>query len=118
MAAAKNEIVPTEKTGELVEIALKAMATKAENRYPSVRDFQNAVRTYQSHIESIALGSRAAEDLEEARKNDKYDTFARALFAYQEAYTLWEGNTKAKTGMVEAALAYAESAERHSDALP
>src|SRR4051812_3276908 len=28
MAAAKNEIVPTEKTGELVEIALKAMASK------------------------------------------------------------------------------------------
>src|SRR5947208_8652483 len=62
MAAAKNEIVPTEKTGELVDIALKAMATKPEDRYHSVRDFQKAVRAYQSHIESIALGSRAQDD--------------------------------------------------------
>jgi WD40 repeat protein/serine/threonine protein kinase len=115
MAAAKNEIVPTEKTGELVEIAKKAMASKAQDRYASVRDFQGAVRAYQAHIESIALGSRAQDDLEEARKTDKYETFARALFAYQEAYTLWDGNTKAKAGIVEAALAYAQSAERKAD---
>src|SRR5262245_26314533 len=115
MAAAKNEIVPSEKSGELVDIAKKAMASKPKDRYASIRDFQAAVRAYQAHIESIALGSRAQEDLEEARKNDKYDTYARALFAYQEAYTLWDGNTKAKSGMVEAALAYAESAERKAD---
>src|SRR5262245_54085708 len=115
MAAAKNEIVPSEKSGELVDIAKKAMASKAKDRYATVRDFQAAVRAYQAHIESTALGSRAQEDLEEARKTDKYDTYARALFAYQEAYTLWDGNTKAKVGMVEAALAYAESAERKAD---
>jgi hypothetical protein len=115
MAAAKNEIVPTEKTGELVEIALKAMATKPEDRYQSVRDFQNAVKQYQAHIESIALGSRAQDDLEEARRSDQYDTYARSLFAFQEAYSLWNGNTKAKAGTIEAALAYAESAERKGD---
>ena len=43
MAAAKNEIVPTEKTGELVDIALKAMATKPEDRHQSVRELQNAI---------------------------------------------------------------------------
>src|SRR5262245_27020265 len=115
MAAAKNEIVPSEKSGELVDIAKKAMASKAKDRYATVRDFQAAVRAYQAHIESTALGSRAQEDLEEARKTDKYDTYARALFAYQEAYTLWDGNTKAKVGTVEAALAYAQSAERKAD---
>src|SRR5205823_2869026 len=46
-----------------------------------------------------------------AAKNE----IVRALFAYQEAYTLWDGNTKAKGGIVEAALAYAESAERKAD---
>ena len=80
MAAAKNEIVPTEKSGELIDIAIKAMASKPEDRYSTVQDLQNAVRAYQSHIESIALGARAQEDLEEARQTDKYDTFARALF--------------------------------------
>ena len=57
MAAAKNEIVPTPKSGELIDIALKAMATKPEDRYLSVRDFQLAIRQYQSHTESIVLGA-------------------------------------------------------------
>ncbi len=115
MAAAKNEIVPSEKSGELVEIALKAMATNPKERHQSVREFQSAIREYQAHIESIALGSRAQDDLEEARRSDVYNTFARSLFAFQEAYSLWKGNAKAKSGMVEAALAYAESAERKGD---
>src|SRR5262249_15242026 len=72
-------------------------------------------KQYQSHIESIALGSRAQDDLEEARRSDKYDTFARSLFAFQEAYSLWDGNARAKSGIIEAALAYADSAERKGD---
>ncbi|MDX1946374.1 MAG: hypothetical protein SFU86_13315, partial [Pirellulaceae bacterium] len=115
MAAAKNEIVPTEKRGELIEIALKAMATKPQDRYASVREFQNAIRQYQSHTESIALGSRAQEDLQEARKSDNYETYARALFGFQEAANLWDGNSRAKTGAIEAALAYAQSAQRKGD---
>src|SRR5262245_44387770 len=104
MAAAKNEIVETGKSGELLDIALKAMATRPADRYASVQDFQSAVREYQAHIESIALGSRAQEDLEEARRTDSYETYARALFAFQEAYSLWNANTKAKAGAKEAVL--------------
>jgi WD40 repeat protein/serine/threonine protein kinase len=115
MAAAKNEIAPTQKSGELLDIARKAMATKPKERYQSVREFQSAIREYQSHTESIALGARAQEDLDEARRNDQYDTYARALFAFQEAFSLWDGNTRAKTGIVDAALAYAQSAQRKGD---
>ncbi len=40
MAAARNEIAPTEKTGELVDIALKAMASEPEERYRDVKSFR------------------------------------------------------------------------------
>src|SRR6185503_14373886 len=38
-AAAKNEIQHTEKTGELIGIARKAMATKQNERYQTVQEF-------------------------------------------------------------------------------
>ena len=62
-AAARNEIQPTDKTGELLDVAYKAMATKPEDRYASVQDFQAAIREYQSHSESIVLSTRADEEL-------------------------------------------------------
>ena len=109
-AAAKNEIRPTDKSGELVAIALKAMATQPEHRYASVGELQEAIRQYQSHSESISLSTRAEEDLKEARQRDDYEIFARAMFGFQEAYSLWEGNARAKQGMADASLAYAQSA--------
>jgi hypothetical protein len=62
-AAAKNEIQPTEKTGELLDIAYTAMSTSPEKRHASVQDFQAAIRDYQSHSESIVLSTRADEEL-------------------------------------------------------
>src|SRR5687767_15112392 len=58
-AAAKNEIQPTAKTGELVDIALKAMRTKQAERFPTVQKFQEAIRDYEAHAASIAMAARA-----------------------------------------------------------
>jgi WD40 repeat protein len=114
-AAAKNEIRPTDKTGELMDIALKAMATDPGERYPSVREFQEAIRQYQSHTESIALSTRAVEELEQAEATNEYRDFARALFGFEEAFALWNGNTRAEAGLREAKLKYADSAYRKGD---
>ena len=115
LAAAKNEIQPTDQSGELLEIALKAMSTASELRYPSVQDFQTAIREYQSHSESVVLSSRAEEDLAKAERSGDYQTFSRALFAFQEAAALWDGNTKAKSGVSQAKLAYARQAMSKED---
>ncbi|MFM7073231.1 MAG: protein kinase domain-containing protein, partial [Planctomycetota bacterium] len=115
MASANNVIVPTDKSGELVDIALKAMATEQTDRYHSVPDFQQAIRDYQSHLESVALATRAGEDLAAARESGKYDLYSRALFAYQEAVALWDGNQRAKTGVDEAVHGYATAAFRAGD---
>jgi WD40 repeat protein len=114
-AAARNQIQPTNKSGELIDIALKAMASKPEDRYATVADFQEAVREYLSHSESVALSTRAAEDLEQAGRSDDYQDFAKALFGFEEANALWSGNERAKRGILETALAYAASAKRKGD---
>lgn len=115
LAAMRNVIVPTQKTGELVEIAYKAMATNPRDRYATVQDFQNAIRTYLSHSESLAMVARAYQDLARARETEDYQDYARAAFGFEEAVELWDGNEEAKAGHAEAQLAYAESAWRKGD---
>lgn len=115
MAAGKNEIIPTDKTGELLQIALKAMASDPRDRYVSVRAMQDAIRGYLSHTESIALAVRAQDDLNDALELNRYDSYARALFGFQEAVALWEGNLPAKEGATKAALAYAQCAMQRGD---
>ncbi len=109
-AAAKNKIVAYEEQGELIEIALTAMAAKTEDRYQTVRDFQAAVKQYQSHSESIVLAESASQSLAAASESNDYDLFSRALYGFEEALSLWEGNRRARDLLCEARLAYARSA--------
>jgi len=114
-AAARNDIQPTNHSGELLSIAMQAMATRPEDRYMSVRDFQSAIRLYQSHSESISLSSKAEDDLAEAEKTGEYETYSRAVFAFEEALSLWEDNARARPGLSRARLAYARCAESKGD---
>lgn len=114
-AAAKNEIQPTEKSGELVDIALKAMSTKQANRFPTVQKFQEAIREYEAHAASIAMATRAGETLATARETGSYDHYATAVFEYQEALKLWGENARAARGVPASKLEYAESALRKGD---
>ena len=75
-AAAKNEIRPLENDkegGELMDIAMKAMSTEAKDRYPTVADFQEALREITAcTLKSINRCSRHAafeEPRTERRKN-------------------------------------------------
>jgi WD40 repeat protein/serine/threonine protein kinase len=113
--AADNVIQPTEKSGELVNIALKAMATKIADRYHTVGQLQAAIRDYQSHAESILLATRATEDLSEAERTADYQTYSRAMFAFQEAVALWPGNEQARSGIDEVKRKYAATALDKAD---
>jgi WD40 repeat protein/serine/threonine protein kinase len=114
-AAARNELAVPEEPSELLQIALRALATRPEDRYQSVGEFQAAIRDHHAHSESIRLSERAEQGLEQASKEDDYQVFARALFGFQEALALWSGNHSAQDGVVEASLAYASSALRKGD---
>lgn len=115
MAAARNKIVSTEHTGELIEIAYKAMSADPKDRYKSVQEFQAAVRTYLAHSESITLATVAEDDLERAQKTDNYQDYAKAQFGFEEALKLWDGNKRAKSSLGAARLAYAHCAMDKGD---
>ncbi len=109
-AAARNDILPTDKSGELIDIARQAMATRPEDRHASVLALQASIREYLSHAESIAMSARAEQDLKLAAKAGDYQIFSRALFALEEALALWDGNPRARKYISRAQLEYATCA--------
>jgi hypothetical protein len=117
LIAARNEIKRTDRSGELVDIAYKAMATDISGRFQTVAEFQTAIREYFSHAESIKLAERGQEYLASAKslQNGVYEDFAKSRFAFAEALELWPENTKARAGLAEATIAYAETALQRQD---
>jgi formylglycine-generating enzyme required for sulfatase activity len=91
------------------------MATDPADRYPSVLAFQTALRDYQEHAESITLSEQASKDLAEAESTGEYTTYAKALFGFEQALELWDGNDDARAGEGEAALQYAACAFEKGD---
>ncbi len=110
MAASQNRIDAIRYDGELKDIATKAMATRQQDRYANVKEFQEAVRLYQSHSESLVLTAHAGQNLRKARESNDYQLFARALYGFQESLTLWDANQRAKVLLVETQRDYAKSA--------
>jgi len=114
-AAAKNQIEPADAAGELLEIAMKAMATQSDQRYESVPAFQRAVRDYQSHSQSIQLVEHAQRNLAKAAVAQDYELYARALYGLEEALALWPGNRRAAALLSTARLDYARLARDKGD---
>jgi len=115
MAASQNRIDPIRYDGELKEVAIKAMATQQHDRYQTVKEFQEAVRVYQSHSESLVLSAHANQNLQKARAANDYQLYARALYGFQESLTLWDQNHRARLLLTETQRDYAKSALEKGD---
>ncbi len=98
-----------------MDIALRAMSAEPEDRYGSAVAFQQAVRAYLSHWDSVALAQEAERLLGQAADGGGYDLYARALFAFEEAVALWDGNRSAAEGLGNTRRAYAEAAYAGGD---
>ena len=101
--------------GELLNIAMRAMATKPEDRYPDVASFQNDIRAYREHAESISLTVRATEDLEQGQTEASYSALSRAAFRYEEALKSWDANERARQGLEKTKLVHAKIAYDKGD---
>jgi serine/threonine protein kinase len=110
MAAVQNEIVSVHETGELLEIAYKAMATHPDDRHQGVQELQTAVREHMVHSESITLAAIAEKHLERAQHYDSDEEYAKALFGFEESIRLWDRNKWAINNLGAARLAYAHHA--------
>ncbi len=123
----ENVIRETEHSGELIDIAKKAMATKPENRYPNVVEFQNAIREYQRHAASRTLVERAKElttvaapvTTEQKPAGDApavgYSSYQNALALYNESLREWPSNQLAREGLTETQLHFAKLALTKGD---
>jgi serine/threonine protein kinase/formylglycine-generating enzyme required for sulfatase activity len=113
--AAFNVIQETPVSGELIDIAYKAMSSRPQDRYPDIKSLKEAIREYQEHFESLALTDKARDELKKAGKSREYDDFARALYGFQESIALWSHNAQAREMEIEARYAYAECAAEKED---
>ncbi len=123
----ENVIRETGHSGELIDIAKKAMATKAEDRYPTVVEFQNAIREYLKHAASRTLVERAkqfttvAEPVTTETKPAAdapalgYMNYQNALALYNESLREWPGNNQAREGLTETQLHFAKLALTKGD---
>lgn len=132
-----NQIRATDVRGELFDIATKAMSTDPAERYGSVVEFQQAIRDYQQHQESLYLSDRADELLTSERRvsergegesewtgperrsgkdrRESYRDYQAATTLYEEAWKAWPENEAARTGLRKARLDYATLALTKGD---
>lgn len=113
--ALNNVIEPTDRQGILLEIAMKAMATRPRDRYPSVQAFKHAIEAYQTNAQSIRLAERATDDVNTATVSGDYNLFSQAIFGFREALELWSANEQARSGLVRAQFFYAKCAFEKGD---
>lgn len=114
-AAAHNKIAATAASGELLDVARRAMATEPSDRFASVKDFQTAIRVFLGHQESAGLTAMADQQLETARASRRYADFAEALFGYRQALRLWPENAVAGQNLKTASREYAATALDQGD---
>ncbi len=112
----ENTIRETDVAGELLDIALRAMAADPQERYSSVLEFQEAIRNYEHHEESRRLADRAAETLHDSNSDQNgYEPFQKAAALYEESCNVWTENSDARNSLRETRLAYARMAQEKGD---
>lgn len=110
-----NKIRATSESGELMDIAMKAMKTDPDKRFGSVLEFQFAVRNFQRHEESRRLSNRAGELLESKDGSREYHTYQTAAALFEESLRTWKNNGPARNGLRTTRLRYAKLASSKGD---
>lgn len=110
-----NIICATDKRGELLDIALKALDAEPGNRFESVKEFQAAIREHRIHSESISLFEMALTDYNKALDSNSYEDFSESIFGLRESLKLWPGNRKCSEMVDKVLFSYAERAYSKGD---
>lgn len=112
-AVRKNLIEPdVQNTGELMQIARRAMATAPADRFASVGELQNAIRQYRTtgRAEELLAATRSSSD-----KASSYDQYQQSVALFTEALRLWPNDQRAIAGDRAAREAFAKLALRRND---
>ena len=112
----------------LRKICRKALAKEPRERHESVHAFQEEIRAYLRHRESIAISEAAQVELDqctqaseevgtlaEAERNRLYGAFTEVVAGFRQAQKLWSQNPAALAGEQRALLAHARAALQRED---
>ncbi|WP_162006535.1 serine/threonine-protein kinase [Roseimaritima sediminicola] len=114
-AAAQNVIRPTRVTGELMDIARRAMQRRPSKRFESVDAFQQALRGFQDHQESVRLVDRARQCADKAAATEGYDKYGLAISLLNEALEVSPGNRRAQALLSSLRVEFARRAIDQGD---
>lgn len=110
-AVVQNLIEPDVKhKGELMDIAMCAMATNPEDRYARVEDFQDAIREYRITGRAEELLSRATSE-----KSQGYADFQASVALFSDALERRSNNPRALRGDIAARKAFSTVALERGD---
>jgi len=115
LSASDNTIELTGQSTELTRIALEAMATEPVDRPTSVQAFQQQIRLYLQHAESVELSTLGESYLKQAIKSAEYADYNEAQSSLKQALNLWPENERAKSKLRKARLGYAKVAISRND---
>ncbi|MDF1663795.1 MAG: serine/threonine-protein kinase [Planctomycetota bacterium] len=91
---------------ELKSIVTKSQVKETKDRYQSVNEFQNDLKAFLTHRQSLVLSNQAGEQLAQAAKTHRsekvYQHYADALSGFEQALKLWSKNPAASAGREEA----------------
>ncbi len=121
-AAAGNVIEATEVEGELMDIAMTAMATQPSDRYSDVDAFVAAIKDQREHEQSVRLVRRAIRQVAQPRMptdspeaSDPYKDYGIADALIGEAIEIWKDNPKAHEVRQRLRLEFARIATERGD---
>ncbi|MCG8652267.1 MAG: protein kinase, partial [Pirellulales bacterium] len=114
-AAANNEIRPTTIEGELMDIAIKAMATGPQDRFASVQELIEAINNHRQHQQSGRLVERAHQRLAVATADNHYEDFRIVDALLMEALETWPGNKRALESRAKLQAKFAAAATAQGD---
>ena len=108
--------LPSTAPAELRDIVRRACAPEAEDRFPDVAAFQEAVETHMAHRGALVLIDKAELELakligelerQDAHRTELYDRFGAIRFGFRQALEQWPGAQAARNGLNAALTAMA-----------
>ncbi|TVR13227.1 MAG: serine/threonine protein kinase [Planctomycetota bacterium] len=107
---------PDPQSDDLLQVALRALATDPDQRYASADAFCEALAEAISHEEARRLILEAEADTAAAQQSPQsYRDYQRAIFRYQEALQLWPNNRAIDVALENVRETYAACALKHGD---
>lgn len=113
--AAANEIRPSSIRGGWMDVAMKAMATKPEDRYADVAQFAAGLAREKQHERSVDLLRRAEKVLKKVGPAATHQDYGVAEALIREALDVWPGNRQAAETLVDLQTEHARSAAASGD---